>query len=138
MKKHRHEIALLLYGICIFYLIPAVVTLCGGSADAKLYLILAVALPEAAAIIVYVCRRHRYLFPSLCMILLPLGYGVFFYPWHAEVWYSYYPDMGMCLLAGVFMAFFHVFIVLALVLIGALAGGIADWEKKRRHRGSEE
>lgn len=134
MKKYRSEIALFLFGIGIFYLIPAVVTLCGGSAESVPYLILAVALPEAAAVITYVSRRHRYLFPALCMILLPIGYGVFFYPWHAEVWYSYYPDMGMCLFTGAVMAFFHIFIVLAFLFIGALFGGIGTWEKEHNRR----
>ena len=134
MKKYRSEIALFLFGIGIFYLIPAIVTLCGGSAESVPYLILAVALPEAAAVITYVSRRHRYLFPALCMTLLPIGYGVFFYPWHAEVWYSYYPDMGMCLFTGAVMAFFHIFIVLAFLFIGALFGGIGTWEKEHNRR----
>ena len=77
MKKicieYRREIALFLYGCVIFYLIPAVVTLCGGNADAELYLILAVLLPEAAAVITYVALRRRYLFPMLCMSVLPLA-----------------------------------------------------------------
>ncbi len=134
MKKFRPEILLLFFALGIFYLIPAVVTLCGGRAEEKAYMIFAVLLPEAAAGIAYVTLRRRYLFPILAMSLLPVGYGVFLYPWHAEVWYSYYPDMGMCLLAGVMMAFFHVFIVLAYVLIGVLIGGIAAWEKERRSR----
>ncbi|MBE6559543.1 MAG: hypothetical protein E7662_00340 [Ruminococcaceae bacterium] len=137
MKQYKPEIFLLLYGIGIFYLIPGIVTLCGGNADEKLYMILAVLLPEAVGVILYTTRRRRYLFPALCMSFLPLGYGIFLYPWHVEVWYSYYPDMGMCLITGAVMAFFHVFIVLVYVLIGALAGGIADWEQAKRIRSEE-
>lgn len=135
MKKYRSEIALFLFGIGIFYLIPAVVTLCGGSAESVPYLILAVALPEAAAVITYVSRRHRYLFPALCMTLLPIGYGVFFYPWHAEVWYSYYPDMGMCLHMGVYLDLLgNTPVVLLSLFIGALLYGIGDWEKQHKNR----
>ena len=133
-QKYRREIALFLYGCTIFYLIPAIVTLCGGKADAELYILLAVLLPEAAAVITYVTVQRRYLFPTLCMSLLPAGYGVFFYPWHAEIWYSYMPDMEMCLFMGALMAFFHIFIVLILLLLGALIGGIADWDEEHRHR----
>ena len=73
-----------------------------------------------------------------CEIFLPLCYGVFLYPWHAEVWYSYMPDRGTCLFMGAFLVLaFNIPVVLLSLFVGALCQGIGVWEKERRIRRAE-